>query len=90
MDRKTSLTAAALAALALGACAHHGKETAGAAPAADAAKKGECHGVNACKGKGDCGGAGYECAGNNACKGKGWLGLTEAQCKERDGKFKPG
>jgi hypothetical protein len=56
-------------------------------PAATEAK-GECHGINACKGKGDCGGPGYGCAGNNSCKGKGWLSMTEAQCKEKKGTFK--
>lgn len=94
MNRKTGLTAAALAALALGACAHHGKGSASAdAASSEAGKKGECHGVNACKGKGACGGAdggGHECAGSNACKGKGWLSLTEAECKGLNGKFKPG
>ncbi|MEQ1878199.1 MAG: hypothetical protein ABL958_16275 [Bdellovibrionia bacterium] len=52
------------------------------------AEKGECHGINACKGKGECGGPGYGCAGNNACKGKGWISLSEADCKVKKGKFK--
>ena len=30
-------------------------------------------GVNECKGKGACGGAGHDCAGKNECKGKGWV-----------------
>ncbi|MBQ49565.1 MAG: hypothetical protein CMP10_19455 [Zetaproteobacteria bacterium] len=42
--------------------------------------KGQCHGVNGCKGKGDCSGKGYTCAGNNSCKGKGWKKMTEKQC----------
>ena len=54
-----------------------------------AEKTGECHGVNACKGKGDCGGKNpaHSCAGQNACKGKGWLKLTEKECKAKKGKF---
>ncbi len=50
--------------------------------------KGECHGVNACKGKGECGGEGHSCAGKNECKGKGWVTKTEAECKALKGKFK--
>jgi hypothetical protein len=50
---------------------------------------GECHGVNSCKAKGECGSPDWECAGNNACKGQGWLTKTEAQCKKLGGKFKP-
>jgi hypothetical protein len=53
-----------------------------------AAEKGECHGINACKGKGECGGPGYSCAGNNACKGKGWVSMLEADCIAKKGKFK--
>ena len=51
---------------------------------------GECHGVNSCKGTGDCGGKGYSCAGKNACKGKGWLKMSKADCTEKGGKFKAG
>lgn len=82
MDKKTSLTAAALAALSLTAgCAGRG------APAA-AEVKGECYGVNSCKGQGECGGVGHACAGKNACKGKGWIGLAKADCEGRGGKYK--
>ena len=48
---------------------------------------GMCHGVNACKGKGECGGKGHSCAGKNECKGKGWLKMTEADCKAKGGTF---
>lgn len=85
MDRKTSLAAAALAAAALAAgCSHrHGKK------AGDpVAAKGECWGVNACKGQGECGGVGHSCAGKNACKGQGWIALTKADCDGRKGEFK--
>lgn len=94
MDKKTTLAAAALAALAMAGCKTMGREGHGAAaPAAstgDAGKKGECLGVNSCKGQGACGGVGHECAGNNECKGKGWLSLSEAECEGRHGTFKPG
>ena len=50
--------------------------------------KGECHGINSCKGKGECGGTGYSCAGNNACKGQGWVTLTQADCTAKAGTFK--
>jgi hypothetical protein len=49
---------------------------------------GECHGINACKGQGDCGGKGHECAGKNKCKSKGWKKMTADDCKEKKGKFK--
>lgn len=54
---------------------------------------GECHGVNACKGQGDCGGIKstgekYSCSGNNECKGKGWLKLSKEDCDKKNGTFK--
>lgn len=49
--------------------------------------KGECHGVNSCKGTGDCGGKGHGCGGKNACKGMGWKDMTHKECKKLDGKF---
>jgi len=51
------------------------------APTAQAAEKGECHGVNACKGKGECGGKGHACAGKNECAGKGWKQLSKQECE---------
>lgn len=88
-----TLTGAALAALTLAAgCAHkHGGTTAAPAPSAATAVKGECHGVNECKGKGACGnGADSACAGQNTCKGLGWLSLTRAECDAKRGTFKGG
>ena len=42
-----------------------------------------CEGVNACKGKSDCGVKGInECAGQNACKGKGWKTMTAEECEK--------
>lgn len=82
MDKKTAMTAAALAAFSLAAgCA--GKGATGTVAA-----KGECHGVNACKGQGECGGTGHACSGKNACKGQGWIGLAKADCEGRGGRFK--
>jgi len=81
--KKTSLfMGAALAGLALagGVSAKEAK---------DKAKEGECHGINGCKGQGDCGNKEHSCGGKNACKGQGWKKMTEAQCKEKKGKFKP-
>ncbi len=52
------------------------------------ANKGECHGVNSCKGKGACGGVGHSCGGKNECKGKGWLKMSEAECSEAGGTYK--
>lgn len=80
MDRKSSLAAAALAAVAMAAgCAH--METSGKVA------KIECHGVNACKGQGECGGPGHSCSGQNSCKGQGWISLTPTDCTGRGGTF---
>ena len=80
---KTAIVTAALAGLVLAGCATGGNSS------DPSLAKGECHGVNACKGKGDCGGAGYSCAGKNACKGQGWVKLTKVDCDLKGGKFKP-
>jgi uncharacterized membrane protein len=58
------------------------------APAKDAkaaAANVKCTGVNECKGKGACAGAGNACAGKNECKGKGVTAMTEADCKSKGG-----
>jgi len=57
---------------------------------ADSMAMGECHGVNSCKGQGDCGGKGYSCAGKNSCKGHGWVKLSQNDCQAKGGKFKAG
>ena len=49
---------------------------------------GECHGVNSCKGKGECGGKGHSCAGKNSCKGKGWVKMDKDACEKKGGKYK--
>lgn len=50
--------------------------------------KGECHGVNSCKGKSDCHANGNSCSGQNSCKGKGWISLTKKECDAKKGTFK--
>ena len=48
-----------------------------------------CSGINACKGKGACAGAGNACAGQNGCKGKGIVKSSTAECKEKGGTVVP-
>ena len=86
MDKKTTLATAALAALALASgCAHAPQ---GGAGDTASALKGECYGVNSCKGTGECGGPGHACAGQNSCKGQGWITLAKADCDAKHGTFK--
>ena len=81
---KGTMIASAVASLfAFGAYAADAK-----APAKDtkaAAANIKCTGVNECKGKGACAGAGNACAGKNECKGKGVSAMTEADCKAKGG-----
>ncbi len=65
-----------------------------AAPGDKPADMGECHGVNSCKGKGQCGGgagtageAAHACSGSNECKGKGWLRMSKKTCVAKKGKW---
>lgn len=53
-------------------------------------EKGQCHGVNSCKGTSLCHTDQNSCAGSNSCKGKGWLKMTEKDCKAKKGKFVKG
>ena len=49
----------------------------------------KCEGINECKAKGECGGAGHDCAGKNACKGKGWVEASSADaCTQKGGTVK--
>lgn len=89
MNTKSLILGAALAGIVSVAHAdHHEKST--TTTKAEAA--GECHGVNACKGKGQCGSSDkadvHGCAGKNACKGKGWVSATEKDCKAKKGTWK--
>jgi hypothetical protein len=81
MKRTNLLVGAALAGLAF-AGATGAKET------KKASQYGECHGINGCKGQGDCGNKSHGCGGQNACKGKGWKKMTKAQCSAQKGQFK--
>ena len=65
-----------------------------AGPVSAADKKSDdvaCWGVNACKGKGSCGGkeADHGCGGKNACKGKGWVQVTKEVCDQLGGTANP-
>ena len=80
MNTKTTLIGAALLGLVATGCS----STSGGG----AKVLGECHGINSCKGSGDCGGKGHGCAGKNSCKGNGWKKLSKSECKEKGGKFK--
>ena len=83
MNQKNLMLGAALAGLILAGSSINQAVASGTEVA-----KGECHGVNSCKGKGECGGTGHSCAGKNSCKGKGWVTKTEAECKKLKGQFK--
>ena len=54
-------------------------------PASSKAASVECHGINACKGKGACKTADNACKGQNACKGKGFLPTKSAKACEKKG-----
>ena len=45
----------------------------------------KCAGINECKGKAACAGAGNACAGQHSCKGKGWTETTAQVCKDKKG-----
>jgi len=75
--RKSALLASAAAGLLVAA----GTLVPGTARAEDV----ECHGVNACKGTGACGGKGHSCAGQNACKGQGWVKMDKDECVKKGG-----
>ena len=69
------------------AAAAHASDKAAPKKDTKVAAKVRCEGVNACKGKGECGGAsGNSCAGTNECKGKGWVQIPEKDCKAKGGK----
>ena len=50
-----------------------------------------CYGLNACKGKGECGSKtdGNGCGGSNACKGQGWLSMPKKSCVAAGGSLEP-
>jgi uncharacterized membrane protein len=83
MKKQTVVASAVAALFAMGALAGENKAPAKGDKAAAAAVK--CTGVNECKGKGSCHGAGNACAGKNECKGKGVTAMSEADCKAKGG-----
>src|ERR1700739_2960328 len=50
-----------------------------------------CYGLNACKGKGECGSKtdGNGCGAPNACKGQGWLSMPKKSCQAAGGSLVP-
>ena len=58
-----------------------------AADKAGADTVGKCYGVNACKGKSSCKGAGHTCKSQNACKGRGFVVVSKEACEQIGGKF---
>jgi hypothetical protein len=89
MDSKSKMVKAALSGLMIGSVCLSGCTTwSGGGSSSEAS--GECHGVNSCKGTGDCGGKGHSCAGKNECKGKGWKKMSEKDCNGKGGTFKKG
>jgi hypothetical protein len=89
MDSKKKMVSAAISGLVVGTFCLSGCTTpsdGGSATMAEA--KGECHGMNSCKGTGACGGQGHSCAGKNSCKGQGWLELSKSDCQAKGGTYK--
>ena len=83
MKKGTVIAGAVASMFAMGAFA--ADPPAAAAKDTKEAAKVKCVGLNECKGKGACGGAGNACAGKNECKAKGITPVTEADCKTRKG-----
>lgn len=83
MNKKSFLLTAAIAGLSLAAgCGESESEQ---ASVQDEPAYGECHGINACKGQGECGTKTHTCAGLNACKGQGWIRMEKDPCEEKGG-----
>jgi len=84
MNRTTRGALIALGVAALFTTGHAYADEHGDAPKSDAKVK--CVGINECKGKGECAGAGNACGGMNECKGKGVVSTTAEECKQKGGK----
>lgn len=54
---------------------------------AQEAKKIQCEGVNACKGKNDCSTAKNGCKGMSSCKGMGFVSMTPEECEKAKAKM---
>ncbi len=78
-ERGALLAAAAAALLLAGGVSAYATDKAGGEV--------RCVGINSCKGKGTCAGAGNSCQGMNACKGKGIVPAPNAEeCVKLGGK----
>jgi len=82
---KTAILTAALTGLMMAGCASGTKAT---TDTSGTVAQGECHGVNSCKGTGECGGAGHSREKKNTCKGQGWIKLSKKDCDTKGGTFK--
>jgi len=93
MKKSNLLMSTAMVGLMLASCSQQ------TAQASDAEmKEVMCHGVNSCKGHGECAGkidacngkngceASLKCAGMNSCKGKGLKKLSKKECMAKGGK----
>jgi hypothetical protein len=78
------------AALAMAAAGLFLSGAAHVAAAESSEAKVQCHGVNACKGKSECGTARNSCHGQNACKGQGWVTMSAQDCTAKGGKVQKG
>ncbi len=87
-NKRKLVTGATLAGLALAFSSLSYAQEGGSAPAAQAPAQGECHGVNSCKGSGECAGKSNACTGKNSCKGKGWMKMSKEDCTAKKGTFK--
>jgi uncharacterized membrane protein len=83
MSKTTSLSGAALATAAAALFVSTSFAVAPSAQAEEAIVK--CHGVNACRERGNCGSADHKCAGLNGCKGKSFVPVTKKVCDQLGG-----
>ena len=88
MNKKNVINGAVLAtavAALIGSVANtsRAEKASGTASKTDGVK---CQGINPCKGKAECKGAGHECGKHTPCKGKGWVTVKDAdECKAKGG-----
>lgn len=81
--------AAGILSASMGSAAETPEGNKGKAPEDKTAAMGECHGINSCKGKGQCGSGttSHQCGGRNSCKGKGWIKMSKKDCDSKKGKW---
>jgi len=83
MTQKSLLLGAALSGLLIASGCAHSHDSASMGEMA----KGQCHGVNDCKGKGECKTLANSCEGKNDCKGKSWMSMSKADCDTKGGSY---